>query len=312
MCDPITYCSVVSLPLIAFVGITQSIISNQIAFLALGTIYFRKIFDVLNNKPLAMTVAICPSVACLLSYVVYLFGNEFAGVFFFWGYYLLRTISIGVNVLTCQLTIYIAWRITRKDHRVHQSQWSQAIWALVQRLLYYPAVQVISTFCLSWYGLPVLLTNRIDDSAFGFTLLCFAVATAPSCAVGYLIIFLKMQPRAWLFLVSRVTTGRRYNKPLAGGEGGGEGNSAAEGSSNGSKDAHEDTIFNHREGAESASASSVFRFSKSSLYRNEYMNLEDNELLQRVVKQQQSFNLPEIQMTVSNHLGRRDFPLPIL
>jgi hypothetical protein len=95
-----------------------------------------------------------------------------------------------------------------------------------------------------------------------------------------------MQPRAWLFLVSRVTTGRRYNTPLA--SEGMVGNSAKV-NSDGSKETQQNSAVSlWGIGAESASyasseSSRVRYYSKSSINVNEYMNLEDDELLRRVV-----------------------------
>jgi len=207
---------------------------------------------------------------------------------------------------------------------------------LVQRLLYYPVVQVISRFGLSWFELEYgFAFGLYDGSSTRFAVLCLAAAAAPCCALGYLIIFLKMQPRAWLFLLSRVTTGRRYVKPLASGKG--VAGSSAGSSSGGNNsfgpvkssaatlrrynDAQQDINFNQWEvgaGAERASevpsesSGDRYSYSLSSLNSNECRNLEDDELLNRIVVQQQSYSSPAIEIRGSSHLVRSDIASPIL
>ena len=83
------------------------------------------------------------------------------------------------------------------------------------------------------------------------------------------------------------------------------GNSAKD-NSDGSKETQQNSAVSlWGIGAESASDASSessrvrYSYSKSSINVNEYMNLEDDELLRRVVT-------PDIQMRVSNHLGRSE------
>jgi hypothetical protein len=135
MCNPGTDCYNITFVCQIIGGLTQAIISNEIAVLAFITIYFRTVYDVLKHKVLFMSIANAPSIALCLSFFVYLAnGDAMAGNVFFYGYYYLRFASIAVITITIGATVFFAWKLTRLSAQHHLLP-AQAIWVLVQRLV---------------------------------------------------------------------------------------------------------------------------------------------------------------------------------
>lgn len=226
MCDQKTTCYNISLLFQTYGGLTQALISNEIAFIAFYTISKRKIYDALKHGIFLMTIANIPALALVIALFIYIAtGNEEAFNVGLVGYFYLRWISIFFITITCSMTLYIAWSITKHDSHIDDHQPaplhqqviikkspSKAIWALSRRLLYYPFVQVLARFGLSWYEWQYgFQFNRNDASDSRFALQCIFATTTPLGAVGYLIIFLIMQPNALNFLMARVYTCRRYS-----------------------------------------------------------------------------------------------------
>jgi len=214
ICDPGTSCYNISLLFQTYGGLAQAIISNEIAFTAYYTIACRQVFDALKHKLLLTSIANIPPFALVFSLLIYI-GNGDQDAFNFCvnGYFYLRIISILVITITCALTLYSAWNITKHEQTATtRTTPSKAIWALSRRLLYYPVVQVIARLGLSifeWeYGFQNF--NVYDGNRRKFVLQCVFAITTPFAAVGYLIIFLAMQPNALNFLLSRAYTGKRY------------------------------------------------------------------------------------------------------
>lgn len=216
-CTVDTFCDNISDLLQIYGGITQAIVSNEIAFLMYYTISYQKTFDVMKNKLIVLSIANIPSLLSSLALITYLINGDInANYFSQQSYFYIRLISIFVIIITCSLTLFTAWKITvGSDGRIIQANLSKAIWALSRRLLYYPLVQVLARVGFSYYeiqfGFDFDLTSASDAQ---FAAQCFFVITTPFGAVGYFIIFLVMQPHAWNYLKSRLLTGKRYVIPV--------------------------------------------------------------------------------------------------
>jgi len=89
-----------------------------------------------------------------------------------------------------------------------------AIQLLASRLKYYPLIQLLSRSAYTWYELQFGFTfNPATETANQYAAQCLVALITPSGAVGYFIVFLCMQPYAWKYLYSRVTTGRKFQRP---------------------------------------------------------------------------------------------------
>jgi hypothetical protein len=128
-------------------------------------------------------------------------------------YTYIRIISGGFN-----LAAYIAMAIAIRRYTssmVTVSHQMKAIQVLVDRLKYYPIVQIISRIGPSWYEIEygynftatdISLTRCISDISVSIL--------APVAAIGYFAIFLLMQPKAYQFLMHRCWKCKRYEPPL--------------------------------------------------------------------------------------------------
>jgi hypothetical protein len=189
-----------------FGGVGSALISNWIGFVAMYIVILRKKFDVFGSIVTIHLSTILPALANSLLYlgssvprpqendfwkkasVVYVYNNiRLASIFFNF-----------VFVLTIASHIY-----NRSSSNTPQEI---AIRTLCLRMIYYPVVQAIGRSGYTWYEFAYgPKPGGVDFDGFPdlqYGVLLFATVIAPAVSVGYLMIFLIMQPNAYHELIA--------------------------------------------------------------------------------------------------------------
>jgi hypothetical protein len=120
-------------------GISQALISNEIAFTVLYILLFRKAFNIFKKFCLLMSFANFPSILVCILYCIYL-GTGYAGLsdYTLLSYFGIRLASILAVFL---IYVYTAWLVSKmKSQDSTIATQEQAIKILVSRLKYYPLV----------------------------------------------------------------------------------------------------------------------------------------------------------------------------
>ena len=120
-------------------------------------------------------------------------------------YNILRGCLILVNIV-------LAVMITAKVNQMKLRE-NDPINALIQRLRYFPVIQIITRFgpCVYefYYGKISFDSNQFDSTSFTLqkrTFLWLFSLTAPSTGIGFFFVFLMMQPNAYKCLRAKVCT----------------------------------------------------------------------------------------------------------
>lgn len=194
-------------------GISQSLISNEIAFSVLYILMFKRPFNIFKNFGLLMGFANIPSILVCIFYCVYVAtGDETLNSDTLLSYSYIRIGSIFLVFLIYAYTALLVNQMKSKDPTIIIQE--QAIKILVGRLKYYPLVQAISRIGYSWYEIEYGFNfNPNSVSRIQFASQCVVAIATPLGSVGYFVIFLLMQPHAYKFLKTRLTTGKRFKNP---------------------------------------------------------------------------------------------------
>lgn len=191
-----------------FSGLTSSLTSNLVAFIAFYVIYFKRAFNIKKHFVAMMTTVV---VVAVIDVVLYIMSqadpNKFGSLTHFSVlklYYYIKLISIVVNFV---LVIWTAFLTRRMNSRAgSRSKSESSLNALSLRLFFYPIVQLISRSGCAWYeqayGIDYhrgkgFTFDPPHTSNLQFTAQLAASLTMPIASVGYLIIFLVMQPKAY-------------------------------------------------------------------------------------------------------------------
>lgn len=196
-------------------GISQSIITNEIALTVLCIIYFKKSFNVFKNITILLLAANIPSLFICANYLIYLnTGYEIANEIAQQGYTYIRLLSITVIFMTYVYTVYLVKRITPKISK--PSFQVTAIKTLAERLKLYPLVNAITRFPFTYYQFRFGFSVDLETASQGiFISQCLIAVITPLVSVGYLMIFLLMQPRASKHLLHRLKTGKRLQVEIS-------------------------------------------------------------------------------------------------
>jgi hypothetical protein len=203
------YVAVVSNVIQLFSGIASSLISNVLAFITFYIINYKKRFNIMKHYYLILLLVLIPAIIdCTLFLISVIQANESLSNIAVLGiYYDLKLISIGINFILVSLTSLEINRISSGKSVLSSSEISMK--QLSQRLFYYPIVQSLSRVGCAWYEFEYQYNNTGNNEASGFdfnpshtTNKQFAAQivlaiTMPVASIGYLIIFLLMQPRAY-------------------------------------------------------------------------------------------------------------------
>ena len=189
-------------------GISQSITSNIIVFNVLYVIVYQKSFDVIKHFILLNVITSIPSLLVCLSHLLSLIYSSSLAE------YIAQTTFAYIR-LPLLFSIFLAHAITvfhfYKIIYPHGQSFVQmkAIVALVQRLKYYPLIQGFTRIPFLVYGyLYGFTVDPHTSDASEFALQCLVVTITPLASVGYLMLFLLIQPNAMKCFTHRLMTGK--------------------------------------------------------------------------------------------------------
>lgn len=205
-----------------FSGIGGSLASNFIAYIAFYVVYYRKSYDIIKNFKLIVLCCIIPSA---IDTALFLYGaipknahpyimNDVAILGF---YYYFRLVSIVLNFILFGAAAYSIRLMSSGTHT--KSYQEEAISTLSRRMIYYPILQAISRSGYAWYEFEYgAQVDQSEVSTKQYSAMIFLTVITPTVSVGYLIIFLKMQPHAYEHFKA-MCTGRTFTPPDGNGAG---------------------------------------------------------------------------------------------
>jgi hypothetical protein len=207
--------SIISNTIQLFSGIGSSLTSNLVAFITFYVIFYKMSFDIFKYYYLMMVFVLLPSIidSCLFltsmssSSMLYLSDIAVLEV-----YYYIKLISIALNFIFVGGSAIVIRRM--RSGKLRQSDSEISINRLSMRLFYYPIVQTVSRLGCAWYEIKYKYNlhsthgfdfNPRHTTNEQFVAQCLMALSTPISSVGYLIIFLIMQPRAYRIFCSMFT-----------------------------------------------------------------------------------------------------------
>jgi len=187
-------------------GTTSSIISNIIAGVALHVVFYKRSIDLLPYYKLLLGFAILPGIVVCILYTLAVSNSHyhhFADFAVLGLYYYIRLVSICFNFICSVCTAVMIHQMGTLGRIRTQSE--IAIRTLSMRLFYYPILQAIGRSGCAWYEMTYKYNfdpdtgfnfNPEDTSDMQFAAQCLMVISTPLISIGYLCIFLIMQPDA--------------------------------------------------------------------------------------------------------------------
>ncbi len=185
--------------------IAVTLITNVIGGITLYVVIWKKSFDLLYYVPHIFLAIGLWSITYSILYYVAIFATESSltlrDIMFI--YLITRAASLAINVIFA-ITIFI-WLIRLGSFQSETVE-SKALRSFGWRLFLYPTVQVLSRVSRMVYDI-VYGYNAAPEYGFNynpnnttkrqFDLQCLIALTMPIASIGYLCIFLVMQPRAY-------------------------------------------------------------------------------------------------------------------
>jgi hypothetical protein len=190
-----------------FDGFGGSIVSNFIAFTAFHVVVYRQTYDVSANFVPIVIATLVPGVICSVFYIISLSSPSYEEFHSIHNsiYYYGRLASIGINFILCISTAIFVFRMDAESS--DRSGQMVAIRLLAKRMIYYPVVQAIGRSGCAWYefeyGFKFHETNPGPEKS---AAMFYLAVVTPLVSIGYLVIYLKMQPNAYRCLRSLVTS----------------------------------------------------------------------------------------------------------
>ena len=183
-------------------GIGSSIMSNWIAFILFYVVVFKKAFDIVNNY---VYIILSTFIIWLPIVVVYSIGAlpegsnphlvDFANLTL---YYYARLISIALNFIMIGCILYKNYKVRSKSKIKTPAE--IAINTLCRRVMYYPILQTISRSGYAWYEFQYgfnFSASQAEHDPERYGLLMYSAIIAPTISIGYLIVFLYIEPHAY-------------------------------------------------------------------------------------------------------------------
>eukprot|EP01034_Spumella_vulgaris_P025162 gene25162-31586_t len=239
-------------------------------------------FDILGHYYYFCVLALAPASTIFILHMCYV-NDDKAEVNISNAYYYLRYLSILFNFVTFGVIWYRAYLIKSKSPS-NKSPVEVAINVLSLRMIYYPFMQAVTVLPGAIYeGLYGI--HQTDPSSAGqFAFDCVFAVVTPSTGIGYLAIFLVMQPNAYKHFWALVTTGRRYRPADCSGVGASSStqserskhNTTLVSSATAATDTNSHHHFNHGLGVP------VYRDDSTVLLHERMALMEDEELLSEI------------------------------
>ncbi|KAJ1417587.1 hypothetical protein B484DRAFT_453931 [Ochromonadaceae sp. CCMP2298] len=184
-----------------FGGMGSSLVSNWIAFIVVYIIYCKKSFSITENFYSIVASITLPSALIVLLYFISLapsLSQTDLGLYTWYMYYYIRLVSIIVNFILTGIALYANFKIRSK--KATRTEAEVAISTLCRRLVYYPLVQTIGRSGFAWYefqwGFDFEVRSTRDDPL-RYGVLLYSAIISTCVAVGYLFIFLRIEPTAY-------------------------------------------------------------------------------------------------------------------
>lgn len=199
-------------------GLVEALICNEMSAVVLYTVKYQSSFDILDNFNWLLSIAFTPPMIAVLFFVLYLSMNmESLNDTAIYIYLFVRLVSV-VSIIA--IHVYTSYHVYRTTKNATMTRKDIAIQTLIRRLQWYPILQASTrlpyffyefyfTFLFSPFS--HINTKPIQSSDnFEFVIIIVTVLLQPAISVGYLAIFLAMQPNALKCVLSRLMTGQRY------------------------------------------------------------------------------------------------------
>lgn len=194
-------------------GCTSAFTSNIMMLSILYIVRFRKSLDVNDNIQIIHALVNIPSCIIFVVFLYSLLNHSIEmAVLAQYIYSSLRMVSIVLNIVPYLYMTYLL-RISNANARSGSSDETSrlVIGTLVSRMRYYPLVQALARIAPSWYEMQYGFDFATTDvSTLRFSAAIAIAVLCPLTSIGYLIIFLITQPRAWLHLKCRILHCKRY------------------------------------------------------------------------------------------------------
>lgn len=192
-----------------FGGMSVSIWTNILAVIILRVVMWMKSTDILQNFYYLNLIALVPATVLGIAVLVLQeSGTKYQAHIVEEMYYWSRLVSILINFVAHAIIELRAFRTSARRTKFTRTPQEMAIKVLAQRMIYYPLMQTISRLGASIYearyGFGPYTGN---SSTTRFAMACCYAGLSPATGIGYLCIFLMMQPYAMEQLRSIVSTG---------------------------------------------------------------------------------------------------------
>ena len=183
-------------------GIGSSFVSSWIAFVLFYVVVYKKTFDIMKNH---MYIILSTVIIWLPIVVVYSVGAlpegsnphlvDFANLTL---YYYARLISIALNFIMVGCIMYKNYRVRSKNKSKTPAE--IAINTLCRRVMYYPILQTIGRSGYAWYEFQYgfnFSISQVEHDPERYGLLMYSAIITPTVSIGYLILFLYIEPHAY-------------------------------------------------------------------------------------------------------------------
>lgn len=197
-----------------FGGLSVSLWTNVLACVVVKVVVTFEGYNIRKNFYKLCAIVLIPSIAvAVLNIALYQKGStggeqDRMGMIYTYS----RTFSILINFVAYGIIAVRARKITDLSGEVSAQQ--LMINELSRRMIYYPLMQTVSRIGASiyepMYGYGPYL-GHTSNTEFGIA--CLYAITAPAAGIGYMVIFLLMQPYAYEQFVSILTTCRTLEPP---------------------------------------------------------------------------------------------------
>ena len=192
-------------------GCSSSFVSNLMMLSIYYIVVYKESLSINENLFLIHILVNIPSFILLIMFIIALSsGNWALATNTSLTYSALRMLSVVLNIVPYT---YMSYRLHTAPlpTSTYEETSRAAVAVLVRRMKYYPLVQGLSRVAPSWYEFQYGF--NFSSSQVSLVQYCASVAIAVFCplaSVGYLIIFLQVQPLSWKHLMSRLSTCKRY------------------------------------------------------------------------------------------------------
>lgn len=183
-----------------FGGLSVSIWTNILSIVLLNVVVNTRAVDIIKWFYHFLAISILP---CILLGALYISFNkhDVTDRRIFGLYFILRATSIAINFGTFALITFRANMMQSQTTSVRTSA-EAAIRVLSRRVVYYPVLQAITIIPSIVYEKYYGVSNGIDvQTEDQFSAAIVYLVVSPSAGLGYLIIFLIMQPNAYKHFV---------------------------------------------------------------------------------------------------------------